>query len=117
MGLSFAIPADVAAKVVDQEKVAKDDSSTQDKGKLGLALRPLTPDEKKEVGHDGLVVENATGPAERAGIQAGDLVVGVGTQKITTVEELKTHVDKAGKSIALLIERDGRQIFVPVRLS
>jgi serine protease Do len=77
----------------------------------------LTPDEKKEVGHDGLVVENATGPAARAGIQQGDLVVGVGTQKITSIDELKKHVDKAGKSIALLIERDGRQIYVPVRLS
>ena len=101
----------------DEEKVAKEDSSSQDKGKLGLALRPLTPEEKKEVGHDGLVVENATGPAERAGIQAGDLIVGVGTQKITTIEELKKHVDKAGKNIALLIERDGRQIYVPLRLS
>jgi len=29
----------------------------------------------------------------------------------------KTAVDKADKSIALLIERDGRQIYVPVRLS
>ena len=38
-------------------------------------------------------------------------------KKITTIDELKKHVDKAGKSIALLVERDGRQIFVPVRLS
>ena len=82
-----------------------------------MALRPLTPDEKKEVGHDGLVVENATGPAARAGIQPGDLVVGVGTTKVNSLEELKKHVDRAGKSIALLIERDGRQIFVPIRLS
>ena len=101
----------------DEEKVANADDGKQDKGRLGLALRPLTPDEKKEVGHDGLVVENATGPAARAGIQPGDLVVGVGTTKVTTLDELKKHVDKAGKSIALLIERDGRQIFVPIRLS
>jgi serine protease Do len=101
----------------DEEKVAKADDGKQDKGRLGLALRPLTPDEKKEVGHDGLVVENATGPAAKAGIQPGDLVVGVGTTKVTTLDELKKHVDKAGKSIALLIERDGRQIFVPIRLS
>ncbi|TMH65163.1 MAG: PDZ domain-containing protein [Betaproteobacteria bacterium] len=113
-------PVNVTATVstFDEEKVAKSDDSSGDKGgKLGLALRPLTPDEKKEVGHDGLVVENATGPAARAGIQSGDLVVGVGTQKITSIDELKKHVDKAGKSIALLIERDGRQIYVPVRLS
>src|SRR5690242_10750647 len=112
-------PVNVTATIgtFDEEKVAKDDLSSPNQGKLGLALRPLTPDEKKEVGHDGLVVENATGPAERAGIQAGDLIVGVGTQKITTIDELKKHVDRAGKSIALLIERDGRQIYVPVRLS
>ena len=112
-------PVNVTATIgtFDEEKVAKDDTSSQDKGKLGLALRPLTPEEKKQVGHDGLVVENSSGPAERAGIQAGDLIVGVGTQKITTIDELKKHVDKAGKSIALLVERDGRQIFVPVRLS
>ena len=81
----------------DEEKVAKADDGKQDKGRLGLALRPLTPDEKKEVGHDGLVVENATGPAAKAGIQPGDLVVGVGTTKVTTLDELKKHVDKAGQ--------------------
>jgi len=112
-------PATINATVgtFDEEKVAKADEGKQDKGRLGLALRPLTPDEKKEVGHDGLVVENATGPAARAGIQPGDLLVGVGPTKVTTLDELKKHVDKAGKSIALLIERDGRQIFVPIRWS
>ena len=60
-------------------------------------------------------MENATGPAERAGIQAVDVIVG--TAKVTTIDELKKHVDKAGENIALLIERDGRQIYVPVRLS
>jgi len=101
----------------DDEKVAKADDENVDKGKLGVAVRALTAEEKKEVGHDGLVVQNATGPAAKAGIQAGDVIVGVGTAKVTTVDELKKHVDKAGKSIALLIERDGRQIYVPVRLS
>ena len=45
------------------------------------------------------------------------MIVGVGTTKVTTVDELKQQVDKAGKSVALLIERDGRQIYVPVKLS
>ncbi len=101
----------------DDEKVATADEGSDNKGKLGVAVRPLTPEEKKEVGHAGLVVQNATGPAARAGVQAGDVIVGVGTSKIATVEELKKQVDAAGKSIALLIERDGRQIYVPIRLS
>jgi len=112
-------PVGVTATVgtFDDDKIAKSDDEKVDKGKLGVAVRPLTPEEKKEVGHDGLVVQNATGPAARAGIQAGDVIVGAGTAKIATVDELKKLVDGAGKSIALLIERGGRQIYVPVRLS
>jgi len=45
------------------------------------------------------------------------VIVGVGNTKISTIAELKKHVDSAGKSVALLIERDGRQIYVPIRLS
>jgi len=50
-------------------------------------------------------------------VQQGDLIVGVGPNKVNTVDELKAQVDKAGKSVALLIERQGRQIYVPVRIS
>jgi serine protease Do len=53
----------------DDSEGRKRGSKAQDTGKLGVAVRPLTPEEKSRVGHDGLVVENATGPAARAGIQ------------------------------------------------
>lgn len=98
------------------DKVASNDESSASHAKLGLAVRPLTPDEKQEVGHGGLVVENATGPAALAGIQPGDVIVSVGSAKVTTVEGLKQQVDKAGKNVALLIERNGQKIFVPVRV-
>jgi serine protease Do len=100
----------------DSEKVASAGKSAQGQGKLGIAVRPLTSDEKSELGHDGLVVENASGPAARAGIQAGDVIVSVGSAKVTTVDELKRHVDKAAGSVALLIDRNGQKIFVPVRI-
>ena len=98
------------------EKVASNDQSSASHAKLGLAVRPLNADEKQEVGHGGLVVENVTGPAALAGIQPGDVIVSVGTTKVTSVEGLKQQVDKAGKNVALLIERNGQQIFVPVRI-
>ncbi|HSV19423.1 MAG TPA: Do family serine endopeptidase [Casimicrobiaceae bacterium] len=102
---------------LDDEKVASNAPDKAERGgKLGLAARPLTPDEKSEVGHDGLVVENATGPAALAGVQAGDVIVGVGTAKVRTVDELRKLVEKSGKTVALLIERDGRQIYVPIRV-
>ena len=101
----------------DHEQVASAGSGDAGQGnKLGVAVRPLTPDEKREVGHDGLVVENASGPAADAGIQPGDVIVRVGSTKVTTVEGLKHQIEKAGKNVALLIERNGQQIFVPVKV-
>ena len=79
--------------------------------------RAGTPEEQKAAGKKGLVVEQAGGAAAKAGVQPGDLIVGVGSTKVTTVDELRTQVDKAGKTAALLIERDGRQIYVPVKIS
>jgi serine protease Do len=100
----------------DNAKVASAKPSAQGQGKLGVAVRPLTDDEKAEIGHDGLLVENATGPAALAGIQPGDVIVSVGASKVATVAQLKRQLDKAGDHIALLIERNGQQIFVPVRV-
>ncbi|HEY1325621.1 MAG TPA: Do family serine endopeptidase [Casimicrobiaceae bacterium] len=100
----------------DDEKVASTTDKSVGHAKLGLAARALTPDEKQQVGHDGLVVEQATGPAALAGIQPGDLIVGVGTTKVKTVDELRKLVEKSGKTVALLVERDGRQIYVPVHV-
>jgi len=112
-------PVELTATVgtLDDGKIAKADDEAATKGKLGVAVRPLTPEEKKASGSTGLVVEKAGGAAARAGVQPGDLIVGVGPTKINTVEELKAQIDKAGKSVALLIERQGRQIYVPVRIS
>jgi serine protease Do len=101
---------------LDDEKVATSSDKSEARGKLGLAARPLTPEEKRQVGHDGLVVEQASGPAALAGVQPGDVIIGVGTTKVKTVEELRRLVEKSGKTVALLVERDGRQIYVPIRV-
>jgi serine protease Do len=113
-------PVTLAATVgaLDDTKVAKADiDAGEPKGKLGVAVRPLSPEEQKESGKAGLVVEKSGGAAALAGVQQGDLIVGVGSTKVTTVEELRAQVDKAGKTAALLIERQGRQIYVPVKIS
>jgi serine protease Do len=98
------------------QKVASNNQGSSAHEKLGLAVRPLTPQERQEVGHGGLVVENSEGPAALAGIQPGDVILSVGPHNVTTVEGLKQQVDKAGKNIALLIERNGQKIFVPVTI-
>ena len=45
------------------------------------------------------------------------MIVGVGSSSVNSVDELRSAVDKAGKTVALLIERQGRQIYVPVKVS
>lgn len=111
-------PLELAATVgtLDDEKVAKKDDDADTKGKLGVAVRALTPEEQKSAGKSGVLVEKSGGAAAKAGVQPGDVIVGVGATRINTPEELKAQVEKAGKTVALLIDRQGRQIYVPVKI-
>lgn len=98
-------------------KVASEHSGETDKSRLGLALRSLTPQERRQVeSPDGLLVEGVSGPAARAGIRPGDVVVSVNGQPVRDVLQLRALLAKAGKNVALLIERENARIFVPVEL-
>ncbi len=97
-------------------KVASADKSVG-KGKLGLALRALQPSERSEAGLDsGMLVEDASGPAADAGVRPGDVLVSVNGMPVKSVEQVRAVLARADKSVALLIQRDGRRIFVPVRV-
>jgi serine protease Do len=101
----------------DTPAQAAKNSSEDGGGKLGLAVRPLKPDEQQELHTRGrLVVEEVTGPALAAGLQAGDVLLGVNGSGVSTVADLKREVARAGHSIALLIQREEAQIYIPVDL-
>ncbi|MDD5366581.1 MAG: DegQ family serine endoprotease [Gallionellaceae bacterium] len=86
-------------------------------GRLGLALRELTPSDRAQLHTDGnLEVEEVTGPAARAGVQQGDIILAANGTPLRNVEELRLLASKAGRHIALLIQRDDMKIFVPVNL-
>jgi serine protease Do len=91
-------------------------NGAQDTGRaLGLALRPLEPGEQQELHTRGrLVVEDVTGPALAAGLQAGDVVLGVNGAGVSTIAELKREVARAGHNVALLIQREDAQIYIPI---
>ena len=85
--------------------------------KLGLALRPLAPDEKAQTGlRSGVVVDDVAGPAEAAGVEAGDVVLAVNGTPVSTPQQVKEAVAKSSKSVALLIQRGEDKIFVPIRI-
>ncbi len=85
--------------------------------KLGLALRPLNPEERQQAGvPGGLVVEEAQGRAAEAGIQPGDVVLSVDGTAVQTVAQLRKMVKDHDKQIALLIQRGDARLFVPITL-
>jgi serine protease Do len=100
------------------DEMAKADSDSGFKpSKLGVAVRPLTPDERKQIDAEGgLLVENVDGPAARAGLQRGDVILAVNDQPVKDAAQLRRLVNKSKGSVALLIQRENDKIYVPVRL-
>jgi len=83
---------------------------------LGLSVRPLLPEERQQVDTEGtLVVEDVTGPAQKAGVQPGDVILGVNGVRVKTAADLAAAVKRAGKTVALKIQRGDRQQFIGIR--
>jgi serine protease Do len=110
---------------VDQldEQQARNDSrvpsgESSQENRLGLAVRPLLPQEKQQIETTGtLVIEQVNGPAAAAGVQPGDIILAVNAKRVKTLAELRQASSGAGKTVALLIQRGNAQIFIPLRLS
>ncbi|MGD9954154.1 MAG: DegQ family serine endoprotease [Burkholderiales bacterium] len=108
--------ATLGSSADDQAQRAQADE-TAGQGKLGLAVRPLSPQEREAVGiSGGLVVEGVNGAAARAGIQPGDIVLQAGGKPVKDVEDLRAAT-RSGKTVALLLQRGERRLFVPVPTS
>ncbi|WP_296558552.1 DegQ family serine endoprotease [Pigmentiphaga sp.] len=113
-------PHDIVAKLGSAKAEATASADTRGgaaHGRLGLALRPLTPQEQMAVGGSGgLVVEQVGGPAEQAGIEPGDLLLSLNGVPVQSVEQVRSLVAKSGKNVALLVQRGDAKIFLPVQL-
>ena len=107
------------AELKDNVKVAKAETSGGG-GRLGVAVRPLRPEEAKQLGSaasaGGLVVEEAGGAAADAGIQVGDVILSFNGQSVQSAEQLKGLIAKAGGNAAVLVQRGRARLFVPVEL-
>ena len=97
--------------------LAQAEAGGEAKGKLGVAVRPLTPEEKAQGEIDrGVVVEQVSGPAEKAGVRPGDVIVSVNREAVNSPAELKAAIEKAGKRVALLVQREDAKVFIPVTI-
>jgi len=109
---------DLSAKLVEMpgEKTAAAER-TQEPVKLGLTVRPLTGEERSQLGTSGgVVVEEVTGPAASAGIARGDVILAVNNEQIKDAAQLRELTKQPKGSVAVLVQRDNQRIYIPVRL-
>jgi serine protease Do len=109
---------------MSEEKVAQRPARKETKpgnvvARLGLTLSELSADQRKELSlNGGLLVEEAQGPAAKAGIRRGDVLMAINNQDVKSVEQLNqllAQFEKA-RSVALLIRRGDGALYVPLRL-
>ena len=96
-GIGFAIPAEIAQRVARQLI----DNGTVKRAWLGVSFQEITPELAAHFGgtFDGGALVNAVvpqGPADKAGLQAGDVITAVGGQKIREGHDLLRTVLRHG---------------------
>ncbi len=84
---------------------------------LGMALRALTADERREaqVVNGGLMITSVTdGPAARAGIRAGDVLLQIGGQQVDSLDRFTEVAGRLtpGQTVAVLVQRRGAPLFL-----
>lgn len=98
-------------------KVASAAVAAQNHGRLGVVVRTLTAEERQQAGNtDGVIVQDATGPAAQAGVQPGDVILSLNATAVKSPEQLQQLIAKSSKHVALLVQRGDAKIFLPVDL-
>jgi serine protease Do len=93
----------------DDSKQLADAGDAVKPGQLGLVLRDTGKDK-------GLLVERVAGPAQLAGVEPGDVLLAINGKPVSSVEQIQGVLKTKPKSVALLVQREGQHIFVPVPL-
>ncbi len=86
--------------------------------KLGLSLSDLTAEQRKELKlTNGVMVEDVTNAAGRAGVQKGDVILSVNNMDVKSVEQFNSIVSKTteGKIVALLILQGDTRRFIALK--
>ena len=124
-GLGFAIPVN-AARDIAEELIAK---GKVDHPFLGIQMAAITPELKQELASQNkLNVKATTGilimdvvpdsPAERAGLQSGDVIQEIAGREVKTADEVQQAVAKteAGKKLNLGLVRNDKQLELDVKV-
>ena len=111
-GIGFAIPANLARDVM--ESLISDGKVTR--GYLGVMIQDLNPTLAKKFGVEGksgaLVGDvSAKSPAEKAGLESGDVITEFGGKAVTDSRHLKLQVARVrpGENVDVKLLRDGKE--------
>ena len=88
--------------------------------RIGLTLIELTARERQELETEAaLLVQSASGPAGRAGIRQGDMILAINDAKVDRIADLNRALSAfaPGSVVALLVLRDESRVYVAVRLA
>ena len=105
-----------AVKIADKKK---DDKKDAKPNRIGLVTSDLDASERKDLKVDhGVLVSDADGPAARAGIKEGDVILAINTVDIKSGKQLSDILDKldAKKAIALVVKRENDTRLVTLRI-
>lgn len=90
-----------------------------DAGRFGWQLQELDPRQQKTLGVKfGLLVRGVSGASAKAGLEAGDVIVGVAAHELTSVEQFRQLLSavKAGDAVPLRIIRQGQSLFLTLKV-
>jgi serine protease DegQ len=119
VGIGFAIPVSTAKSVLDA--IVKNGEVVR--GWIGIESQDITPEMADSFGlakRSGAMIAGVVrgGPAERAGIQPGDILVAVAGKKVADTSEMLRLVAQLepGASVPMTIVRQGRETAIAVKV-
>jgi serine protease Do len=119
-GIGFAVPIDIAKAILPHLKAY----GQVRRGWMGVEVEDFSPEVAQEFNLSprgrGIVVTATAqqGPAERAGLRTGDIIVGLDSGRVERAHKLRWQVAArgAGKSVVLHVRRAGQPLKLRVRL-
>jgi len=119
IGIGFAIPSNMAKNVMNQLM----SKGAVERGMLGVGIQPVTSDLAASLGlkqAQGVIVNSVSpgGPADKAGIKTGDVILQFNGKDVNDANELRNQVaaNAPGTEVTLTISRNGNQQQIKVNL-